>query len=87
LRLKSASKLEIQATYDGQNVKATEKKSSNSSLKIISPMTKENQFTLKYYLSSALAGGICCGITHGAVTPVDVVKTRIQLDPLKYNGK
>jgi hypothetical protein len=49
-------------------------------------MTKENQFTLKYYLSSALAGGICCGITHGAVTPVDVVKTRIQLDPLKYNG-
>merc|ERR1712217_152858 len=31
------------------------------------------------------AGGICCGFTHGAVCPVDVVKTRIQLDPQKYN--
>merc|ERR1712066_216590 len=31
------------------------------------------------------AGGICCGLTHGAVCPVDVVKTRIQLEPAKYN--
>jgi len=31
------------------------------------------------------AGGICCSITHGALTPVDVVKTRVQLDPVKYN--
>lgn len=29
------------------------------------------------------AGGICCSITHGALTPVDVVKTRVQLDPVK----
>eukprot|EP00967_Tisochrysis_lutea_P118619 scaffold192911_cov33-Tisochrysis_lutea.AAC.1 len=33
----------------------------------------------------ALSGGICCGLTHGALTPVDVVKTRMQLDPAKYN--
>lgn len=38
-----------------------------------------------YYLKSALAGGICCGATHGAVCPVDVVKTRMQLEPQKYN--
>ena len=38
-----------------------------------------------YFLKGALAGGICCSITHGALTPVDVVKTRIQLDPVKYN--
>jgi solute carrier family 25 phosphate transporter 3 len=38
-----------------------------------------------YYLKGALAGGICCGVTHGALTPVDVVKTRMQLDPVKYN--
>ncbi len=38
-----------------------------------------------YYVKAALAGGICCGITHGAMTPVDVVKTRIQLDPVTYN--
>merc|ERR1711879_920168 len=36
-------------------------------------------------MGSALAGGICCSITHGAVCPVDVVKTRIQLEPQKYN--
>lgn len=39
-----------------------------------------------YYIKGALAGGICCSITHGAVTPVDVVKTRMQLDPTKYLG-
>jgi solute carrier family 25 phosphate transporter 3 len=38
-----------------------------------------------YYLKGALAGGICCAITHGALTPVDVVKTNIQLNPAKFN--
>ncbi|KAJ5823595.1 mitochondrial phosphate carrier protein [Penicillium robsamsonii] len=33
----------------------------------------------------AFAGAVCCSITHGAFTPVDVVKTRIQLDPTTYN--
>merc|ERR1712127_990818 len=42
-------------------------------------------FGMMYYTKSALAGGICCSITHGAVCPVDVVKTRIQLEPQKYN--
>ena len=36
-------------------------------------------------VKGALAGGICCGITHGAVCPIDVVKTRIQLQPDVYN--
>jgi solute carrier family 25 (mitochondrial phosphate transporter), member 3 len=42
-------------------------------------------YNTTYYIKSALAGGICCGITHAAVCPLDVVKTRIQLEPLKYN--
>ncbi|KAI3338354.1 mitochondrial phosphate carrier protein Mir1 [Ustulina deusta] len=37
------------------------------------------------YSKFALAGAICCSVTHGAMTPVDVVKTRIQLDPATYN--
>ncbi|KAF9092141.1 mitochondrial phosphate carrier protein [Mortierella sp. AM989] len=37
------------------------------------------------YARYALAGAICCGVTHGALTPVDVVKTRIQLEPTVYN--
>eukprot|EP00933_Yihiella_yeosuensis_P013966 TRINITY_DN1270_c0_g1_i7.p1 TRINITY_DN1270_c0_g1~~TRINITY_DN1270_c0_g1_i7.p1 ORF type:complete len:310 (-),score=83.68 TRINITY_DN1270_c0_g1_i7:127-1056(-) len=44
-----------------------------------------SKFDSTYYTKSALAGGICCGFTHGAVCPVDVVKTRMQLDPVKYN--
>merc|ERR1740138_630224 len=43
-------------------------------------------YDLGYYVKSAIAGGICCGVTHGALTPVDVVKTRMQLDPSKYSG-
>lgn len=42
-------------------------------------------FDLAYYLKGAAAGGICCSITHGALCPVDVVKTRIQLEPHVYN--
>jgi hypothetical protein len=41
---------------------------------------------LMYYLKGAAAGGICCSITHGALTPVDVVKTRVQLDPVKVRS-
>ena len=43
------------------------------------------KFNLEYFTKAALAGGICCSVTHAAMCPVDVVKTRIQLDPIKYN--
>jgi len=43
-------------------------------------------YDLEYYLKGAAAGGICCSITHGALTPVDVVKTRMQLNPAEYPG-
>lgn len=48
--------------------------------------TDFSKFDSTYYYKSALAGGICCGLTHGAVCPVDVVKTRIQLEPQKYKS-
>ena len=43
------------------------------------------QYTISDYSKFALAGAIGCGVTHGAMTPIDVVKTRIQLDPVTYN--
>jgi solute carrier family 25 (mitochondrial phosphate transporter), member 3 len=46
----------------------------------------KKEYGLDYFLRGALSGGICCAITHGALTPVDVVKTRMQLDPAKYSG-
>jgi solute carrier family 25 phosphate transporter 3 len=37
------------------------------------------------YARFAVAGAVCCSVTHGGLTPVDVVKTRIQLEPEVYN--
>eukprot|EP00904_Undaria_pinnatifida_P009136 jgi/Undpi1/5352/HiC_scaffold_2.g00633.m1 len=45
----------------------------------------QGPFDTMHFLKGGLAGGICCGVTHGALCPVDVVKTRIQLDPVQYN--
>jgi len=47
--------------------------------------TDWSRFNLMYYVKAAAAGAICCSVTHAAMCPVDVVKTRIQLDPVKYN--
>ncbi|KAH7096704.1 mitochondrial carrier [Auriculariales sp. MPI-PUGE-AT-0066] len=38
-------------------------------------------FTPRDYASFFLAGALCATLTHGAMTPIDVVKTRIQIDP------
>eukprot|EP01080_Neovahlkampfia_damariscottae_P005884 gene5884-9712_t len=46
---------------------------------------KQNSFTPSYFAKSGVAGGICCLFTHSIVVPIDVVKTKMQLDPLKYN--
>lgn len=52
---------------------------------LLAPSTNWDKYDAMYYLKGAAAGGICCSITHGALTPVDVVKTRVQLDSAKYN--
>merc|ERR1719183_2399949 len=57
----------------------------NTKTRVFLPSAAEKSYGLTYYLKGALAGGICCGITHGALCPVDVVKTRIQLQPEVYN--
>ncbi|KAK8869814.1 hypothetical protein IAR55_000382 [Kwoniella newhampshirensis] len=38
-------------------------------------------FTPKDYGIFFTAGALCCTLSHGAMTPIDVVKTRIQIDP------
>lgn len=52
---------------------------------MLAPSPAGTKYDLMYYLKGAAAGGICCSITHGALTPVDVVKTRVQLDPVKVS--
>jgi hypothetical protein len=53
---------------------------------LLAPSAAKQNYDLMYYLKGAAAGGICCSITHAALTPVDVVKTRVQLDPVKVSG-
>lgn len=65
---------------------ASRSKEQSFEKRIISTSAGEStKYDLTYYLKGALAGGICCSITHGALCPVDVVKTKIQLDSVKYN--
>jgi Mitochondrial carrier protein len=54
---------------------------------LLAPSPAGKTYDLMYYVKGAAAGGICCSITHGALTPVDVVKTRVQLDPIKVRSR
>lgn len=53
---------------------------------IPSPTENKPPTGVDLYARFALAGALCCAITHGGMTPVDVVKTRIQLEPERYTG-
>ncbi|KAF8456224.1 mitochondrial carrier domain-containing protein [Terfezia claveryi] len=40
----------------------------------------------KFYATCTLGGLLACGLTHTAVTPLDLVKCRRQVDPKLYKG-
>ncbi|CAG2174605.1 unnamed protein product [Oppiella nova] len=40
----------------------------------------------KYFALCGLGGVLSCGITHTALTPLDLVKCRIQVNPTKFKG-
>jgi hypothetical protein len=71
---KTASQLKDQAYNRVQDLKETAKDSVST-----------NPTGIDLYARFALAGALGCAVTHGALTPVDVVKTRIQLEPEVYN--
>jgi solute carrier family 25 phosphate transporter 3 len=47
---------------------------------------KIDLYTGKYYAACTFGGLMACGLTHTAVTPLDFVKTRRQVDPKLYTG-
>lgn len=49
------------------------------------PAQVQQRSGVDLYARFALAGALGCSITHAALCPVDVVKTRIQLEPARYN--
>jgi len=46
----------------------------------------QGPFDAVHYVKAALGGAVCCSVTHGGTTPIDVVKTRMQLYPEKYTS-
>ncbi|KAK9249405.1 mitochondrial carrier domain-containing protein [Lipomyces tetrasporus] len=43
-------------------------------------------YSTDYYLACTLGGILACGPTHSAVTPLDLVKCRRQVNPTLYSG-
>jgi len=43
-------------------------------------------YSAKYYAACTFGGLMACGVTHTAVTPLDLVKCRRQVDPKMYKG-
>jgi hypothetical protein len=39
-----------------------------------------------YYLKCMLGGALACGFTHAGITPIDVAKCNMQVNPSKYKG-
>eukprot|EP00055_Hartaetosiga_balthica_P018480 m.134512 g.134512 ORF g.134512 m.134512 type:complete len:327 (+) comp9620_c0_seq1:68-1048(+) len=42
--------------------------------------------TNDYYMKCMAGGVLSCGLTHTAITPLDVTKCNMQVNPAKYNG-
>ncbi|KAL8766006.1 MAG: hypothetical protein Q9209_007095 [Squamulea sp. 1 TL-2023] len=43
-------------------------------------------YSAKFYAACTFGGLLACGLTHTAVTPLDLVKCRRQVDPKMYKG-
>ncbi|KAI1417965.1 mitochondrial phosphate carrier protein [Hypoxylon sp. FL1857] len=51
----------------------------------VPPVLVRPEMRLSELARYAFSGAICCSFTHAILTPVDVVKTRVQLEPATYN--
>jgi len=59
---------------------------STSAAKWDSRFAHEPHHTNSYYGKCMIGGVLSCGLTHLAVTPLDVAKCNMQVDPAKYKG-
>ncbi|KAL3693428.1 hypothetical protein R1sor_007079 [Riccia sorocarpa] len=48
--------------------------------------TKIDMYSKEFYAACTVGGILSCGLTHTGVTPLDVVKCNMQIDPAKYKG-
>ncbi|XP_051119123.1 mitochondrial phosphate carrier protein 2, mitochondrial-like [Andrographis paniculata] len=50
------------------------------------PSERIEMFSPAYYAACAVGGLASCGFTHAAVTPLDVVKCNMQIDPARFKS-
>ncbi|XVE63741.1 hypothetical protein DITRI_Ditri07aG0044500 [Diplodiscus trichospermus] len=53
---------------------------------IQSPKEGIEMFSPAFYAACTVGGMLCCGLTHAALTPLDLVKCNMQIDPVKYKS-
>ncbi|KIW07935.1 uncharacterized protein PV09_01841 [Verruconis gallopava] len=70
------------AKVSDKAVKEYEKASAKAQEKV----GKIELYSAKYYAACTFGGLLACGLTHTAVTPLDLVKCRRQVDPKMYKG-
>lgn len=73
---KEAKKLSEEATREFEKASAKAKKASGGI----------ELYTGRYYAACTFGGLLACGLTHTAVTPLDLVKTRRQVDSSLYKS-
>ncbi|XWS51485.1 hypothetical protein CRYUN_Cryun12cG0180400 [Craigia yunnanensis] len=56
--------------------------------RIVIPSPKEGieMYSPAFYAACTAGGTLSCGLTHTALTPLDVVKCNMQIDPVKYKS-
>ncbi|XP_072965960.1 mitochondrial phosphate carrier protein 3, mitochondrial-like [Typha angustifolia] len=50
------------------------------------PRRRIEMFSREFYAACAVGGALSCCLTHTAITPLDVVKCNMQIDPAKYKS-
>ncbi|KAG6420778.1 hypothetical protein SASPL_117317 [Salvia splendens] len=74
-------------TRPSKSVYFEQRNPSSSGFMIPAPAeARIEMFSPAYYAACTTGGMLCCGLTHAAVTPIDVVKCNMQIDPAKYKS-
>ncbi|PWA98216.1 carrier protein [Artemisia annua] len=50
------------------------------------PLRKMEVYSSRFYATCAVGGMLSCGLTHLAYTPLNLVKSKMLMDPLKYTS-
>lgn len=58
----------------------------SASIPDVKPSTGIKLYTPEFYAACTLGGIVACGPTHSSVTPLDLIKCRLQVNPKLYPG-